>query len=643
MGTVFLSYKSEDRPRAEKLVRALESAGLQVWWDQNLGAGDAWRQQLSERLDAARCVLVLWSTRSAGPEGAFVADEASRALRRGTYLPVLLDAVEVPLGFGAVQAHPLTGWAGNPRDQRLADLVARITTMVGQPTAPAAAPPPPPTAPTSRRTLLLAGGTAIALLGAGGLALLAPGVRARFGLTPTGPAQPVTLAVLPFRPLAAGEQADLLAEGLTEELRTALARSGLIQVAARTSSNSFADSDLSVQDIASRLGVQWLLAGSVRVGDNRARVSAALARAETGLETWNDSFDHAMDDLIAMQQGIATSVATALIGTLGPEAAAATGRVPTEDTEAYGAYLRGRRLIDEATDITTDRAALAEFDTALARDPGFARAHAARARALQAIANASLSQPERSAKVTAALAAARQAVALEPDDAIAQSTLGFVQMYGFLDFPGARQPFEAAFRLAPTDADILIRHGLFHARVGTMATGLRSLAEATRLDPYNPRAFRTHAFALLAARRHPDSIAEINKGLALNPALGAAQATIGDNLIAMGDAAGALAAYTREVQGFSRLTGLAIAHHQLGNRAEADTAFRQLQALGDEVAYQKAQVLAQWGRPADAMPMLARAVQLRDAGVPLMRNDPFLDPLRSLPAFQAIIRELAFT
>jgi TolB-like protein/Tfp pilus assembly protein PilF len=639
VSTVFLSYKSEDRPRAEAMVRALEGAGLEVWWDQKLAAGDTWRQQLGERLDAAGCVIVLWTVRSTGPGGNFVQDEAARALRRGSYLPVLLDEAELPLGFGAVQAHPMTGWQGSPRDPRLVALITKVEAQLGRTPSPAPTVSGTTRAGPSRRALLAGGGL---VAGAAGLSLLLPGVRARLGLGAPSAAEPVTLAILPFRALTTGEQAELLAEGLTEEIRTALARSGLVQVAARTSSDSFAGSDLGTAEIARRLGVDWLLSGSVRVAESRARVGAALARAESGLETWRDSFDHGIDDLIAMQQAIATSVATALVGKLGPEAAAAAGRVPTTSAPAYGAYLRGRRLLDLATDEQSDRAALAEFDTAIGLDPGFAKAHAARARALQAIANVAATRPEREASVAAALEAARTAVRTDPGDPAAQSTLGFVLMYGLLDFPGARTAFQAAQELAPRDADILVRYGLFHARAGTMATGLEALALATRLDPYNPRAFRAHAFALHAARRHADSLAELRKGLALNPGLNAAQTIIGDNLMAQGKAAEAREAYLRETVDFNRATGLAIAEHRLGNRAAAERAFADLVALGDTMAYQRAQVLAQWSRPDEAMAALALAIRLRDGGVAQMRDDPFLDPLRPRPDFAAALRSLAF-
>src|SRR5207248_11175527 len=118
MTDVFISYKAEDRPRVRPLVEALEAEGLAVWWDARVGGGEAWRESIEQQLDAARCVIVVWSKRSTGPEGRFVRDEASRATRRRTYLPVRIDKVEPPLGFGETQALNLSGWKGDRSDPR---------------------------------------------------------------------------------------------------------------------------------------------------------------------------------------------------------------------------------------------------------------------------------------------------------------------------------------------------------------------------------------------------------------------------------------------------------------------------------------------------------------------------------------------
>jgi len=80
MVDVFVSYKAEDRLRVGPLVEALQADGLSVWWDAHIDAGDEWRDSIAANLDAAKCVIVAWSKRSAGPDGRFVRDEVGRAV-----------------------------------------------------------------------------------------------------------------------------------------------------------------------------------------------------------------------------------------------------------------------------------------------------------------------------------------------------------------------------------------------------------------------------------------------------------------------------------------------------------------------------------------------------------------------------------
>src|SRR4051812_17937858 len=102
-GDIFISYKAEDRARVRPLVDALMADGLSVWWDAHIGAGEDWRESIAANLDEARCVIVVWSKRSVGPDGRFVRDEAARAMKRHAYLPVTIDKVDPPLGFGETQ------------------------------------------------------------------------------------------------------------------------------------------------------------------------------------------------------------------------------------------------------------------------------------------------------------------------------------------------------------------------------------------------------------------------------------------------------------------------------------------------------------------------------------------------------------
>jgi hypothetical protein len=141
MKNVLVSYKREDEPRVARLIRALQQHGLIIWWDQGLPGGEEWRANIENALNEAGCVVVCWSHGSVGAEGEFVRDEAARAKGRGILVPVRLDKVMPPLGFGEVQAIDLSTWRGRPNDPAIHDLVeACKAKLEARPAAPAKAP-----------------------------------------------------------------------------------------------------------------------------------------------------------------------------------------------------------------------------------------------------------------------------------------------------------------------------------------------------------------------------------------------------------------------------------------------------------------------------------------------------------------------
>src|SRR3954454_18836984 len=204
MSDVFVSYKAEDRPKAAPLVQALEADGLTVWWDTQIAAGSEWRQDIQQELDQARCVIVLWSARSVGPEGRFVRDEANRAQRRGTYLPVCIDNVEPPLGFGELHAISLKGWKGRRDDGRYRMLLEAVRRVMSGETPRLA---PPQKAGVTRRMLVAGGATAAAGAGAAGVwTLLKPGKAEAAN----------SIAVLPFANLSGDAKQDYFSDGIAE-------------------------------------------------------------------------------------------------------------------------------------------------------------------------------------------------------------------------------------------------------------------------------------------------------------------------------------------------------------------------------------------------------------------------------------------
>lgn len=139
MADIFLSYKREDEVRAGRLVRALGAAGLNIWWDRGLPGGESWRTNIQSALDAAKCVIVIWTSQSVDQGGDFVRDEAGQAKARGILVPVILErGVRPPLGFGELQAIDLSHWRGSPQDPFFKDLVASVRAKLEGAPVPAA-------------------------------------------------------------------------------------------------------------------------------------------------------------------------------------------------------------------------------------------------------------------------------------------------------------------------------------------------------------------------------------------------------------------------------------------------------------------------------------------------------------------------
>jgi len=127
---VFISYQSDDRERARSVAEALERRGWPVWWDRDIQAGEAFRNMIEGALSDAACVVVLWTAQSINSE--WVQEEAQVAKSRGVLVPVLLDEVRQPLGFGQVQAADLVGWDGSPSDPHLDVLLRGVAVFMAE-------------------------------------------------------------------------------------------------------------------------------------------------------------------------------------------------------------------------------------------------------------------------------------------------------------------------------------------------------------------------------------------------------------------------------------------------------------------------------------------------------------------------------
>jgi TolB-like protein len=628
MSDVFVSYKAEDRRRVQPLVAALEADGLSVWWDAQIGGGDEWRRSIEQQLESAKCVLVVWSKRSTAPEGRFVRDEASRAMDRGVYLPVRIDNVRLPLGFGETQAISLSGWKSRADDERFLSVLVAVNAIVaGKPHE-------------VRRQQLDSGVSRRgALAGGAAVAVVATGSAGWFLLRPGSARASTTIAVLPFENLSGDPGQTYFSDGLTEELRSALARAGL-QVVGRTSSEAVKSED--AKTAAAKLGVGDILTGSVRRSPATIRVNAQLVKGSDGLERWSQEYDRKTGDELTIQSDIAENVAQALSIAMGA-AKAAIEVGGTSNPAAQDLYLKARKVLRDADGEAAFRQAIGLADSAIALDPKFASAYAWKSLALNFMTGSTANGQSFETGYAQAVDNAKQAIALAPN--LPAGHVALAGAYQFqLNLPGALAEFRKAQSLPGLDVADQLQCVIFLTRMGATNAALDLVKQAQKRDPLNAVAFSRQGYVLISSRRYAEAIAPLKKSMMLAPDVSRTHSLAALALMQLGRLDEAEAEYRKaRPDDVYRLTGEAINFDHKGNRAASDEAVAHIEKVfGDTASYQYAEIYAQRGDKERALAALDRAWAVRDPGLTNVRIDAFLDPLRSEPRFAALQKRLNF-
>lgn len=628
---VFVSYARPDRAIAAKLIAVIEAAGFRVWWDDLIDGGDRFGPRISQALEDARAIIVLWS--QAAIASHWVKDEATRGIERNCLVPVSIDGSDPPLGFRQfhcidIARDPIA--TGSPAAQVLLRALAARFNQAPLP-APAL---DPPQRRVGRRGIVLAGAGLVAA--AGGI-----GVWRSIGIR-----EPLanTLAVLPFDNIGSDPARQYFADGLAAELRSQLSRNPLLSIMGQASSEPFRDRKEGGQAIARQLGVAYLLDGNVRVEGGTVRIAVELIEGMGGFSKWSNSYERPLINIMQVQQEIAEAVDTALAAKLAAPATEQRRRGgATDNPAAFDAYLRGKVLFESQKDEESDRAALARFEEAIALDPAYATARAARARALAVIANQYVQVEQRRTLYAESIAEAQRAVRDAPEFAEAYAALGYGLFYGQLNVGAADAPYEKAYAFGQGSPDVLSRYALFRARRGEFVRAYPAMTRAKQLDPLNPSIFKTEGLIKFANGDYAGAIASGRRALEINPQRGTIHGDIGNALVMLGKIDQAEAEFAQEKIGLLSLPGRAFVAQRRGDTAGVTRALADLaSAFGDNGLYQQAQILSQSGKLDAAISALQSARAKQDAGLVLMFNDPFLKPLAQKPAFTALLKTLQF-
>ena len=631
MTHLFLSYKAEDRARVLPLVQALEIDGFSVWWDAHIGGGDDWRDTILRHLEAAKAVVVIWSRRSVGPDGQFVRDEASRAMKRHTYLPLRIDRVDPPLGFGETQALDFQGWKGDRGDPRYQALLLMLRKRLGIEAGPAHE-RSSKTPLVSRRSIVAGAGITL-VASAAGIGAWLFRHNAKSGEE--------SIAVLPFANLSGDPKEAYFSDGIAEELRSALSRIGGLKVVARTSSEAVRDVD--AKTAASKLGVGSILTGSVRRSPQMVRVSAQLIDGREGTERWSEVYDRPPVDALQIQTDIANRVAEAMSVRLGNGDRKRIQEGGTSDADAHDLLLKAK-AINVADDNPEDlQRAIRLVDSAIAIDPRYADAFAAKASFLTIkVGTFSKSGEEYRRGYDGAERLAKHAIELAP-----RSRSGYLALIEILDQQLKRRAALAQLQklasLPGDDIDTLTSYAIFLSEMGRAGEALQLANRGVALDPLNPAAYVTKTRVLSQARRYAEALKVNEQTTKLAPEVKAArgghafqQAMLGNREQARkeleeywGDPAEAPPFF---------VAPLVSTDHALGERAIE----RLRRTSGEGAHYQIAEIYAQLGRNDDAVAALEKAWVVRDPGLTGILVDPMLDPIRNDRRFQTLVARLDF-
>ena len=485
------------------------------------------------------------------------------------------------------------------------------------------------------RTLLL-GAAAVIIAGVLGVVWLVENRRDHPGQEMSLAESEVhTLAVLPFLNFSDDPGQEYFSDGLTEELIDRLARPERLRVVSRTSSFALRHTDLDAREIGRMLGAEALVEGSVRKDGNRLRITAQLVDATDGYHLWSATYDRHLDDVFAIQREIATSIAETLKGRLLAPAEAEAMQPVVIDPEAYDLYLRGRYHWHRRSEAGLRRSA-AYFEEAVERAPGYVPAWIGMGDAYAVLGFYDYLPP--SVAFPNARRAARRALELDPENASAWATLGYVALYYDWDLERGEDAFRRAIDLDPHYSKARQWYANLLTAAGRFDEAEREMRRAQELDPLSLIANAALGWVRFYAGRYESAIEQCRLALELDPDFELAYLWSGWALEALGRYEEALQMLDQAVKrsGGSGLSvaSLARLHGLRGETAEAEVLLSALETADDYVpAYEIAKAYLGLGRLDKVAAWLERAINERSHSMVFLQVDPQLEAFRNTPLF----------
>ena len=456
--------------------------------------------------------------------------------------------------------------------------------------------------------------------------------------------RPPSVAVLPFLNLSADPENEFFADGITEDVIAQLSKIRSLKVISRTSVMAFKKREQSLREIGVTLDVTTLLEGSVRRAGSRVRIVAQLIDAGTDRHLWAETYDRDLIDIFAIQSDVALQIAAALEAELSSEEKRRIRKKPTDDVQAYQLYLLGKHCVTRWTQEGFDQG-IKHLKQAVARDPNYALAYATIAYAYMDIGlGVAGALPPEEAFQRSKAAVAR---ALEIDSGLAEAhaVLGHLRFVCDYDWAEAEAAFKRAIELNPNSGEAYDFYGLMLSALERYDEAIEMQRRAYELDPLAHR--MDIVTTLLRAGRYEEAFHAVTRVLEVEPHFALAHATLGWVYLQKGMPDQGLTSLQKAVslspESTLYLAQLGQAFALVGRTEQAREVLRQLDGLSIQryvSPYHMAYVYTGLGEHDRAMDWLERAYEERAGGVFGIKGSFLFTTLRSHPRFKALLGKM---
>ena len=485
---------------------------------------------------------------------------------------------------------------------------------------------------------------AAAILIAAGVTLWHPWQPSTRAIAPTSAVSksPRSIAVLHFRNINKDSATDYFADGMTEELISALGRLERLRVASRTSTFAMKDRGGTLADIARQLGVDAIVESSVRHDADSVLIDARLIDVRNDSTLWAGQYKGGIRNVLYVQDSVARSIANALSALLDVNAEAALAHPRSADPRAYDAYVRGRVFLGQRSPVSM-ASAIRSFELATRLDSSFAPAYAGLADCYSLLAVFGSRAPHDVFPL--ARAAAQRAFVLDSTLAEAHTSLGIVAMFYDWDWVAAGRELERGIALNPSSAEGHLFYAWYLALQGRTQDALTEVAKANELDQLSALITTRHANMLQFAGRDAEAVPLLRRALTLDSTFFFARLELAFSLLRLGQRDDARRLISRETvytsggEGAYSIWILA----QLGDSSAARAQARQMEGAtkhryvsADAIASAYAAI----GDTTRALDMLERAAEEHSFTLIFLGQFPWFETLHGNPRFQKIVERV---